>query len=168
MANRPTTVAEYLASLPPDRRSAMAAVRKAIVANLDRGFEEGIQYGMIGYFIPHKNFAPGYHCDPKQPLPFAGLASQKGHMSLHLMGLYMEAAAGKKPTLRQWFEDAWKKSGKKFDMGKACVRFKSIDDVPLDVVGEVFRRQTAKAYIERYVSALGAPRVRRQAKGRKA
>lgn len=169
MAHRPTTVAEYIKSLPPERRSAITAVRKAIIANLDKGFEEGIQYGMIGYFVPHRNFAPGYHCDPKQPLPFAALASQKGHMSLHLMGLYMEASGGGAPTLRQWFENAWKKSGRKLDMGKACVRFKTLDDIPLDVVGEVFRRQTAKAYIDRYVSTVAAPPARtRQAKGRKA
>lgn len=162
------TVAEYLASLPPERRSAVAAVRKAIVANLDRDFEEGIQYGMIGYFVPHRVFAPGYHCDPKQPLPFAGLASQKGHITLYLMGLYMGPANGKASALRQWFETAWKKSGKKLDMGKACVRFKTIDDVPLDVIAEVFRRQTARAYIDLYVSSLGARGVRaNDAKSRK-
>lgn len=156
MTHRFTSVAEYVASLPPERRSAIAVIRKAIIANLDKGFEEGIQYGMIGYYVPHRHFAAGYHCDPKQPLPFAGLASMKGHMSLHLMGLYMETIDNKPPTLRRWFEDAWKKSGKRLDMGKACVRFKTIDDIPLDVVAEVFRRQTAKAYIDLYVAAVGA------------
>lgn len=96
---------------------------------------------MIGYYVPHRVYPAGYHCDPRQPLPFAALGSQKNHMSLHLMCLY---AGG---DILKWFEGAWKKSGRKLDMGKCCVRFKTLEAVPLDVVGEVIRRVPAKKYI---------------------
>jgi len=149
MQSKPSTVQEYLAQLPEDRRAALAAVRSVILKNLDKDYREGMQYGMIGYFVPHSVFPAGYHCDPKQPLPFAGLASQKGHMSLHLMCVY-----GHQPTA-DWFRTAWAKTGKKLDMGKACVRFKKLEDVPLEVVGEAIKRVPAKKYVEHYVSALG-------------
>lgn len=89
MASKAGSIDEYLASLPDERRQVIEAVRKVIRANLDSDFEEGIQYGMIGYYIPHRVFPAGYHCDPKQPLPYAALAAQKNHFSLHLMGLYI-------------------------------------------------------------------------------
>ncbi|HYE03661.1 MAG TPA: DUF1801 domain-containing protein, partial [Phycisphaerales bacterium] len=117
MQSRATTVEAYLASLPPERRAALQAVRRVILDNLDRDFEEGMQYGMIGYYVPHRVFPPGYHCDPKQPLPFAGLASQKNYMSVYLMGLYGA------PEEESWFRRAWAASGKKLDMGKSCIRF---------------------------------------------
>src|SRR5215472_6829505 len=87
----PTSVAEYLAALPEDRRKAIETVRQVILKNLDRDYEEGIQYRMIGYFVPHRVYPAGYHCDPKQPLPFAGLASQKNHMAVYLMCLYTDS-----------------------------------------------------------------------------
>ena len=90
MQSKATTVAKYLEELPPDRRAALCAVRTVILKNLDRDYQEGMQYGMIGYFVPHSVFPPGYHCDPRQPLPFAGLASQKNHMSLYMMSAYGE------------------------------------------------------------------------------
>ena len=150
MKSTMTTVTEYLHSLPPDRREAIQAVRSVILKNLDKDYEEGMQYGMIGYFVPHRIFPAGYHCDPRQPLPFACLASQKGGMSLHLMCVY-----GHEP-LRNWFVEAWKKTGKKLDMGKACVRFKKLEDVALDVVGEAILRVPAKTYIEHYQALLGS------------
>lgn len=150
MQSKARTVTEYLDSLPPDRRSALAAVRKVIRANLDKDFEEGMQYGMIGYCVPHRIFPAGYHCDPQQPLPFAGLASQKQHMALYLSCLYGgDGKGGEAPEL-EWFRKAWVKSGKKLDMGKACVRFKRLEDIPLDVVGELLRRVPAKLYVQRY------------------
>jgi hypothetical protein len=136
------TVAEYLAELPDDRRKSIEAVRNVILENLDQDFEEGMQYGMIGYYVPHRVYPAGYHCDPRQPLPFAGLGSQKNYMSLYLMCVYGD------PDQLKWFQQAWKSAGKKLDMGKSCVRFKSLDDVPLDVVGEVIRRVRAANYIE--------------------
>jgi hypothetical protein len=142
MQSKATTVSQYLASLPEDRRSALQAVRKAILANLDKDYEEGMQYGMIGYYVPHSVFPPGYHCDPKQPLPFAGLASQKNYMSIYLG--CVDAGDEK------WFRDAWKARGKKLDMGKVCIRFKKIEDVPLDVVGEAVKRMPVKKWIATY------------------
>ena len=157
MQSKATTVAEYLKNLPDDRRAAINSVRKVIHANLDKQYEEGMQYGMIGYYVPHKIFPAGYHCDPKQPLPFAALASQKNHLSLYLMGVYCGCAEGpgRDETVdARWFREAWAKTGKKLDMGKACVRFRKIDDVALDVVGEAIKRISAKAYIERYLDVL--------------
>jgi len=144
MQSKASTVPEYLASLPDDRRNALECLRKVFAANMDPLFEEGMQYGMIGYYLPHRIYPAGYHCDPKQPLPFAGLASQKNHLSLYLMCLYSEAAD------MEWFSEEWAKSGHKLDMGKCCVRFRRIEDVPLDVVATLLRRVTAKAYVEHY------------------
>src|SRR3954471_4659686 len=151
MQSKAATVAEYLASLPDDRRKAIETVRAVILANLDKDYEEGMQYGMIGYYVPHRVFPAGYHCDPKQGLPFAALASQKNHMSVYLMGLYCGCTDGVGDTsLVRWFKDAWAKAGKKLDQGRACTRFKKIDDLALDVLGEAIRRMPAKKYIEVY------------------
>lgn len=148
---KPSTVGEYLAALPDDRREALQAVRRVILENLDPDYEEGIQYGIIGYYVPHRVYPAGYHCDPKQPLPFAGLASQKNYMSLYLMGLYVDSAGGGSETDdTRWFREAWAKTGKKLDMGKACVRFKKLADLPLEVVGEAIRRVPAETLIRRY------------------
>jgi len=149
MQSKATTVTEYLASLPEDRRKALTAVRKVILENLDKDFAEGMQYGMIGYCVPHSVFPAGYHCDPKQPLPYAGLASQKNHMSIYLMSIYGETEQAK------WFQEAWAKSGKKLDMGKACIRFKKVEDLALDVIGQSIRRVTPKKYIAHYEASLG-------------
>jgi hypothetical protein len=150
MQSKATTVAAYLAELPEDRRAAINALRAVILKNLDKDYEEGIQYGMIGYYVPQRVYPAGYHCDPKQPLPFAGLASQKNHMALYLMCVYGSE------NHREWFESAWAKTGKKLDMGKSCVRFKRLDDLALDVIGEAIRRVPAQKYIEACESALRA------------
>jgi len=155
MQSKAATVSDYLASLPPDRRAAIEAVRKAILANLDSDYEEGMQYGMIGYYVPHRVYPAGYHADPKQGLPFAGLASQKNYMSVYLMGLYCGCVDGVSDNaLIQWFREAWAKSGKKLNMGKACIRFKKLDDLALDVLGEAIRRLPAKTYVETYEKAV--------------
>ncbi|MEI7657565.1 MAG: DUF1801 domain-containing protein [Phycisphaerae bacterium] len=148
MAKTPHTVRDYLGSLPPDRREALESLRALFLANVDKGIEEGMQYGMIGYFIPHARYPAGYHCDPSQPLPFAGLSSKKSHLSMHLMGCYMNG------PLKDRFVKAWKASGKKLDMGAACVRFTSIDQVPLDVVADLLRAMTVDAYIAQYEAAM--------------
>lgn len=155
MQSKSASVAEYLASLPADRRATLEAVRKVIKANLD-GYEEGMQYGMIGYYVPHESYPAGYHCDPKQPLPFGGLASQKQKCSLHLMGLYVGDGANE---LTRWFQQAWAKTGKKLDMGKACIRFKDVDDLALDVIGEAIRRMPAKTYVARYEAVLAGTKT---------
>jgi hypothetical protein len=159
-ATKPATVAEYLAALPPDRRSAINAVREVFRTNLSKGYAEGMQYNMIGYFVPHDVFPDGYHCDPRQPLPFAAVASQKSHMALYLMGLYMNPAADKA------FRQAWSRTGKKLDMGKSCIRFKALDDLALDVLGQAIAAMPAKAYIEHYQATLakGKPKAKAAAK----
>jgi hypothetical protein len=151
-APKPQSVDAYIAALPPDRRDAIQAVRREINRCLPEGYEEGIQYGMIGWYVPHRIYPAGYHCDPKQPLPFAGLASQKGYMALYLGCVYGS------DDLRAWFEEAWAKTGKKLDMGKSCVRFKKLDDLPLDVVGQVVARIPVSAYLKRYEETLKRPR----------
>lgn len=153
MRSEAGTVDDYLAALPPDRREALQAVREAILGNLPKGYAEGMQYGMIGYFVPHDIYPAGYHCDPTQPVPFASLASQKHHMAIYLFCLYTDDTA-----LRQ-FTDAWKATGKKLDMGKSCVRFKKLDDVPLDVIGRAIR-VPVKTFLAHYEAAT---RPRRKA-----
>ena len=162
MQSQATTVEQYLAELPEDRRAAIAAVRKVILKNLDKDFEEGMQYGMIGYFVPHRIFPAGYHCDPTKPLCYAGLASQKNYMSLYLMCIYGSESHAK------WFQTEWSKTGKKLDMGKCCIRFKKLEDLSLEVIGEAIRRLTAKKYIEQYESLLRNSRQKPTTKTAKA
>jgi hypothetical protein len=150
MKNSATTVKEYLQSLPADRRDAINAVREVILANLPKGYEETISYGMIGYVVPHSIYPAGYHCNPKLPLPMANLGSQKNHVALHLMTVYGD------PATEKWFREAWEATGKKLDMGRACVRFKKIEDVPLDVVGQLIARVPVKEYIARVEKVVGA------------
>ena len=148
MQSKAKTVKQYLAELPADRHQAIQAVRAIILKNLPKGYEEGMLYGAIGYYVPHSVYPPGYHCDPKQPLPFAGMASQKNYMTLSLMCVYGDAAHD------TWFRKAWAKTGKKLDMGKSCVRFKKVDDVPLKVIGEAIKRVPVKKFIEHYESVI--------------
>lgn len=161
MQSKAKTVAEYLASLPADRKAAVGAVRDVILKNLGKGFKEGMSYGMIGYCVPHSIYPAGYHCDPSMPLPFAGLASQKQHISVYLMSVYADQAEEK------WLRDQWKKAGKKLDMGKCCIRFRKLEDVPLAALGEAVRRVSVERHIEYYETAMkGAGR--RAAAGGKA
>lgn len=144
MQSKARTVAEYLRELPPDRLAAVQAVRKVILANLDKGFVEQMSYGGIGYCVPHRIYPPGYHCDPRQPLPYAGIVSQKNHVGIYLFCLYND------PADLTAFQREWKATGKKLDMGKSCVRFKRIEDVPLDVVGRAIKRATLKKFLAHY------------------
>ena len=147
MSAKPQTVDDYLSSLPEERREVLQTVRQAILQNLPQGYEEGIQYGMIGYYVPHQIYPAGYHADPRQPVPFAGLASQKNHMAIYLMSVYAD------PELECWFREAWINAGKKLDMGKSCVRFKKLDAVPLDVIAETVRRVPVSDFIDQYESS---------------
>jgi len=156
MQSKASSVEEYLAALPEDRRSAIAQLRKVILKNLDQDYAEGVQYGVIGYFVPHSVFPAGYHCNPALPLPFAAIASQKNYISLYLMGVYCgcnDDGSDGSPHAR-WFQQAWKQTGKKLDMGKACVRFKRIEDAALDVIGEAIRRIPARDYIAYYEEVM--------------
>ena len=132
------TVSEYLASLPDDRKKAMAAVRKVIRANLPKGIVESMNWGMIVYEVPLKTYPDTYN---GQPLAYAGLASQKNYMSVYLMGLYGSEA------LRAEFESAYKATGKRMDVGKSCVRFRGLDDLPLDVVGDAIGALTLDQFL---------------------
>src|SRR5205085_2886790 len=111
---------------------------------LDEDYEEGMQYGMIAYYVPHRIFPAGYHCDPTKPLCYAGLASQKNYMSLYLMSVYGDEKQA------EAFKKAWTKTGKKLDMGKCCIRFKKLDDLPLDVIGRTIKSVPVKKYIKHY------------------
>ena len=146
--SKAATVEDYLAELPADRRAAVEAVRGVILKNLDKDFEEGMSYGMIGYYVPHRIYPAGYHCDPKQPLPYAGLASQKNHLAIYLMCVYSSTKNA------EWFRKEWAKSGKKLDMGKSCIRFKKVEDLALDVVGKAIARVSAKDFIKNVEAVL--------------
>ena len=145
MQSKATTVAAYLNELPADRRAAVEAVRKVVLANMDPLLEEGMQYGMIGWYVPFSVFPAGYHANPKQPLPFACLASQKHHLSLYLMSVYAEGTPDD-----NWFRRAWAATGKKLDMGKSCIRFKKAEDLALDVIADAFRRVRAADLLANY------------------
>ena len=127
MQSNATTVAEYLAELPADRRAALEAVRQTILANLPAGYEEAMNWGMITYQVPLVRYPDTYN---GQPLAYAGLASQKNHMAVYLIGLYADEAARKR------FETVYRATGKRYDVGKSCVRFKKLDDLPLALIGE--------------------------------
>ncbi|MFT4512763.1 MAG: hypothetical protein ACI89X_002867 [Planctomycetota bacterium] len=142
--SKATSVSQYLKELPEDRRAAISAIRKVMRGSIDPGFEETMSYGMISYQVPLRIYPSGYHCTPGAPLPYASLASQKNHMAIYMMGLYMD------PDDTAWFVDAWKATGKKLDMGKSCIRFKKLEDVALDVVAEALRRMPSKRYIATY------------------
>ena len=148
MQSKATTVEQYLESLPEDRLAAIEAVRKVILANLDKDYEEGMSYGMIGYYVPHRIYPAGYHCDPKQPLPYVGLASQKNHMAVYMMCIYMDSDHS------NWFVEEWAKTGKKLDAGKSCIRFKKLEDLALDVIGKAIKRTPAKKHIASMEAAL--------------
>ena len=150
MKSKASTVKEYLASLPEDRRKGIEVVRKVILKNLDKQYEESMLWGMIGYAVPHRVWPTGYHCDPSKPLMMAALSSQKNNLSVYLMSVYSDKAE------RAWFQKAWAKSGKKLNMGGSCIRFTKVEDAALDVIGEAIRRTPAKAYIESYVKLLAS------------
>ena len=148
MQSKAKTVDAYLKELPPDRREALSQLREVINKNLPKGYEEGMQWGMPAWYIPLSIYPDGYHCQPDQPLPFASMASQKQSMSFYGMALYTD------PEQAAWFVKEWKKTGKKLDMGKSCVRFKKIEGVPLEVIAKAVKRIKMKDYIAGYEAGL--------------
>ena len=140
------TVDAYLAELNPNRKAVMTQVRSAILERLPDGYQEAMQYGMISYVIPLETYPKTYN---KQPLQYAALASQKNYMSLYLMNVY-----GDEDTER-WFVEEYEKSGKKLDMGKSCVRFKTLDDLPMELIGDVIARTPVSVFLERYEAVKG-------------
>lgn len=143
------TASEYMASLPEDRLVPMEQLREMINQHLPEGFREGISYGMIGWCVPHEIYPAGYHCDPKLPLPFISLASQKNNISLYHMGVYANK------ELLDWFVAEYPKHCKsKLDMGKSCIRFKKMDDIPYALIGELCSKITVEDWIKAYETAL--------------
>ncbi len=149
MQSKAKTVTEYIDSLPPERKQIIGAIRKVILKNLPKGFQEEMNYGMIGYVVPHKIYPDGYHCDPTLPLPFLSVASQKNFIAIYHMGIYAQ------PKLLEWFQDEWRAhSTKKLDMGKSCIRIKKPEDVPLDLIGELVTKMTPQQWIGIYEKAF--------------
>jgi hypothetical protein len=149
MQSKAKTAQEYYDQLPADRKGAMVDLRSAIKKNIPKGFEECMGYGMVGFFVPHKLYPAGYHCDPKQALPFIGLASQKNFIAVYHMGIYAD------PKLLKWFTAEFKKHSKaKLDMGKSCIRFKKPEEIPFKLIGELATKMTTKDWITLYESAF--------------
>ncbi len=136
---------DILDNVPEDRKEAFSKLHQIIVANLPKGFEPGISYGMLGYVIPHHVYPAGYHCKPSEPLPFASIASQKNSINFYHMGIYMD------PALMEWFVAEYPKHSKqKLDIGKSCMRFKKTEHIPYELLGQLMQKMTAEQWIALY------------------
>jgi hypothetical protein len=139
------TVKDILNNVPPDRLVAFNKLHETIVNSLPKGFEAGISYGGLGYVVPHKLYPAGYHCKPIEPLPFAGLASQKNTINFYHMGIYAD------PKLLDWFVSEYPKHSKaKLDMGKSCIRFKKFDEIPFALIAQLMKKISVKDWINQY------------------
>lgn len=139
----------YLQEIPEERKAVFQKLRAVIKKNLPKGFREEMNYGMIGFVIPHSKYPSGYHCDPKMPLPFMNIASQKNFIAVYHMGVYAN------PELLKWFTAAHAKaSPKKLDMGKSCIRYKKPEDIPLELIGELASKITPDEWISIYETNL--------------
>ena len=142
-------VEAYLYALPDDRREALSTLRASILAHLPEGFREEMSYGTIGYVVPHGIYPSGYHCDPRLPLPFMNIASQKRHVAIYHMGLYAM------PSLMEWFLDEYGKTvAAKPDMGKSCIRFRNPGKIPFGLIGELAGKVEAREWIRVYEGTL--------------
>jgi len=149
MQYKAETPEEYIDQLPSDRKEPVAKLRSVILKNIPKGFEETIGYGMIGYVVPHSIYPDGYHCTPNLPLPFMNIASQKNFIAVYNMGMYS------KKELYDWFITEYPKHSKrKLDMGKSCIRFKYLDDIPYELIGELASKITVDEWISYYESAI--------------
>ncbi len=149
MQSKATTPEQYLAELPEERRVVMEKLRKVTLENLPKGFKEVMAYGMLGYVVPHELYPKGYHCDPKLPLGFFNIASQKNSINMYHMVIY-----GNK-EIHDWFVSEYPKHcNSKLDMGKSCVRFKKLDDIPYNLIGELLSKITVEQWIEMYEKML--------------
>ena len=151
--SEPRTPEEYLGALPPERRAALSTVRDVVRKNLSRGYEEGMLFGMIAYYVPLERFPDTYN---GRPLGLAALASQKRHMSLYLTNVYGD------PQTERWFRERWAATGKRLDMGKSCVRFRSLEDLPLELIGETIARTPLDDLVARYEATRGSARRARR------
>ncbi len=149
MQSKATTIDAYIAELPDERQKAITKLRSIIKKKLTKGFKEGMGYGMMGWSVPHTIYPAGYHCNPKDPLPFIGMASQKNFIALYHMGIYADS------KLLKWFTEAHAKaSPKKLDMGKSCIRYKKPEDIPYDLIGELVSKITVQEWITMYEAAF--------------
>jgi uncharacterized protein YdhG (YjbR/CyaY superfamily) len=149
MTIKANNVEEYIEQVSEDKREAIIELRKIIKNNLPKGFEECMNYNMIGYVVPHQLYPAGYHCDPKLPLPFINIAAQKNFIALYHMGIYAN------PQLLAWFTAEHTKRVKgKLDMGKSCIRYKKAENIPYDLIGELMQKITVKEWIEGYENAF--------------
>jgi len=140
---------EYLEKVPEERREALNKLRSVIKKNLPEGFEETMSYGMIGYVVPHSMYPDGYHCDPSLPLPFLNLASQKNYIAVYHSGIYANK------EMHEWFiKEYRKKTGKKPDMGKSCIRLKNIEEIPFNLIGELSSKITPQEWINSYEKSI--------------
>ena len=145
MQYKATSAGEYINQVPEDRKSALHKLRETIKQNLPNGFKEGIQYGMIGYYVPHSLYLDGYHCNPKEPLPFMSFASQKNSVNLYHSGIYAV------PEIKDWFVNEYPKHCKrKLDMGKSCIRFKKVEEIPFELIAELCKKITVDEWIAVY------------------
>lgn len=145
MQSKATSPEAYISELPKDRKAAFSMLRQTLLNNLPKGFEETMSYGMVGYVVPHSIYPDGYHCDPKQPLPFVSIASQKNYIALYHYGIYAD------PKLHDWFIAEYPKHSKyKLDMGKSCIRFKRPDDIPFKLLEELLKKITTQQWVELY------------------
>lgn len=136
---------QYFEQVPDHQKEAMYKLREVIKAHIPEGFEEAVGYGMVGYQVPYSIYPAGYHCKPKQPLPFAGIAAQKHFIALYHMGLYLDE------SLLNWFlEEYPKATSAKLDMGKSCIRFKKLDLIPFELIGSLMEKMTAEQWIAAY------------------
>lgn len=144
-----TTVEDILNNIPEERAEAFRKLHDIIIKNLPEGFEAGMSYGGLGYVVPHSIYPNGYHCKPSEPLPFAGIASQKNSINLYHMGIYSD------PKLLDWFVAEFPKHSKqKLDMGKSCIRFKKPESIPFDLIGELMTKMTVQDWISIYETQL--------------
>lgn len=140
---------KYIDQIPEERKAVMQELRKAILDNLPEGFQEEMSYGMIGYVVPHTLYPKGYHCDPKLPLPFLSIASQKNFIAIYHMGMYADV------NLLNWFKEEFPKHSKsKLDMGKSCIRFKKINDIPMALIASLCQKMSPQEWIQLYESAF--------------
>lgn len=159
MQSKAATVDQYLSELPEDRQAAIEKLRKVIKKNMPKGFRECMNYGMIGYVVPHSKYPAGYHCNPKDPLPFMNIASQKNFIAVYHMGVYGD------PKLYKWFTDAYAKLEMgKLDMGKSCIRFKNPDKIPYQLIGELAAKMTPDDWIARYDAMLNQSAAKKNKK----
>jgi uncharacterized protein YdhG (YjbR/CyaY superfamily) len=139
----------YIEQIPVERKAIMQELRQTILDNLPNGFKEEMSYGMIGYVVPHTLYPKGYHCDPKLPLPFLSIASQKNFIAIYHMGIYADV------QLLNWFTKEFPKHTKaKLDMGKSCIRFKKINDIPMSLIAALCKKMTPQQWIQLYESAF--------------